>query len=376
MTTRELMLTPAAQIPTQRQRWLWDGIIPLGTVTALAGRGGEGKSTFALHIAARAGAGELTGDLQGEGTPTLIVSHEDDWGRVMNPRLIAAGADLAHIYKLSIGMTVDGSTLETVPALPLDLALIREAVETTGARILIVDPITSTIDGDLYKLADVRRALDPLAMLAQELDLAVIAIMHFAKGAGNASDKIAGSHAFRDVMRSTLLFATDGDTEQRILTVDKGSYSKSQGQSYAFQLNSVDVPTDDGEVTNVAAVQFLGPTDVSVSDIINRTPGDDEGEGADAESWLKAFLTDNGGSAAAKQIMNAALSDGFSKATMQRVGKKLCDKSSSGFQGSWTWTLRQGSHQGSQGSHLPEPENYENHGENYGAASFDDEEPW
>jgi len=354
--SRELILTPAALIPTKRQRWLWQDIIPLGTVTAFAGRGGEGKSTFALHVAASAYRGELPGDLHGIPVTTLIVSHEDDWGRIMNPRLIAAGASLDHVYQLTVRMTIDGSTHETVPALPLDIALIRQAVHETGARILIIDPITSTIGGDLYKLADVRRALDPLVQLAQELDIAVVAIMHFAKGAGNASDKIAGSHAFRDVMRSTLLFATDDETEHRILTVDKGSYSRSQGQSYAFRLRSVDVPTDDGDMTNVAKVEFLGDSDLSVSDIINRpAPGDNEHEDRNA---AQAFVLDylHGRpdfEAPAADVIRAGRAAGFSDQEMKDARRRCRNprvaSQKSSYGAGWVWAVIEGGTQGGEG---------------------------
>ncbi len=205
---RDLLLTPASQIPTRRQAWLWAGRIPLGTTTIFAGRGGEGKSTFALYLAALINKGELDGDLHGTAYPVLIISHEDDWSTVMNPRLISAGANLDHVYQVRVRMTVDEITSETVPAFPLDLQLSRDAVEQTGAKLIIVDPITSTISGDLHKVTDVRRSLDPLTQLAQDLELAVIGIMHFNKGTGNASDKLSGSHGFRDAVRSVLLFAT------------------------------------------------------------------------------------------------------------------------------------------------------------------------
>lgn len=363
---RSLLLTPASQIPTRRQSWLWENRIPLGTTTIFAGRGGEGKSTFALYLAALVNKGELSGDLTRKPSPVLIISHEDDWSTVMNPRLIGAGANLDAVYRLSVEMTVDEITSETVPAFPIDVQLIRDAVAETGARMILIDPITSTIGGDLHKVTDVRRALDPLNALAQELEISIIGIMHFNKGSGNASDKLSGSHGFRDAVRSVLLFATDEETEQRVVTIDKSNYSEERGSSFAFNLVSTPVYTDDGACSDVGAVQYLGDTDVTVNDIINRTAAGDEPEGDDAESWLTSFLTDNGGSAPAKQIMASSLKDGFSKATIQRVGKRLCDKSSSGFQGSWTWTLKQGSHQGFQGSQLPERENHENHGENLG----------
>ncbi|MGL3150665.1 AAA family ATPase [Microbacterium sp. A82] len=394
---RQLLLTPASQIPIRRQRWFWQDRVPMGTATIFAGHGGEGKSTFALYLSALAIKGELEGDLRGIGSNILIISHEDDWGTVMNPRLVGAGASLDNVFRLSVETTVDEVTAETVPALPMDLNLIRQAITDTDARLLIIDPITSTIGGDLYKVADVRRALDPLAALAQELDIAVIGIMHFNKGTGNASNKLSGSHGFRDVVRSLLLFATDDETEQRIVTVDKSNYSKERGASFAFNLVSTDVAAADGEITSVGAVEYLGETDISVSDIINRMPSETEGV-SDERNAAQAFLLDyfNGREAfeaAAGDVLKAGRAAGFTdtdiKNARRRCRNPRIESQKSGFGAGWVWAIvhegvtegAQGATsqkgdtlgtfvtpstprepQGSQGSHLSERENYENDG--------------
>lgn len=324
---RALLLTPANEIHSTRPMWLWDARIPLGTSTVCAGKGGEGKSSFALYLAARINAGSLEGDLAGQPASVLIVSHEDDWGTVMVPRLKAAGAHLERVYRLSIETTVDDFTMETVPALPLDLERIKSAVQETGAKLLIVDPITSTIGGDLHKVTDVRKALDPLTNLAQELQIAVIAIMHFNKGTGNASEKLSGSHAFRDAVRSVLLFATDEETGQRVVTIDKSNYSKSQGESFAFNLVSQTVETSDGEQTEVGRVEYLGATELTVSEIINRQPGgdDDSAERTAMEDHIYEYLFDCGGSAEAKDVIRAGQAQGFREADLKKARFRMKD---------------------------------------------------
>ncbi|KJL35464.1 AAA family ATPase [Microbacterium azadirachtae] len=348
MTTEEvrrLQLTPASKIPSRRQRWLWANRIPLGTATVFAGRGGEGKSTFALYLAAQLNRGELVGDLTGVKADVLIVSHEDDWATVMNPRLLGTGADLDAVHRLAVETTIDEITAETIPALPLDITLIREAVHATGARLLIIDPITSTIGGDLYKVADVRRALDPLTSLAQELDIAVIGIMHFNKGGGNASDKLSGSHGFRDAVRSVLLFATDEETGQRVVTVDKSNYSQERGASFAFNLVSMTVSTDDGAETQVGSVQFLGDTDVTVSDIINRTT---DADAPDDRNAAQAFLLDYlrgrvEKEAAAADVLKAGRAAGFSDTDLKNARRRCRDprieSQKSGFGSGWVWAI-------------------------------------
>ncbi|WP_152273744.1 hypothetical protein [Arthrobacter koreensis] len=66
--TKRLLLTPASLIKSRRQKWFWEpykgsGVIPLGTGTIAAGQGGEGKTTFMLHLAALLTQGLLPGDL-------------------------------------------------------------------------------------------------------------------------------------------------------------------------------------------------------------------------------------------------------------------------------------------------------------------------
>lgn len=339
---RRLKLTRADTIRSKRQRWLWQDRIPAGTTTIFGGIGGEGKSTFALHIAAQTNGGTLEGDMQGQPVSVLIVSHEDDWGTVMVPRLKAAGADLSRIYHLQVESTMDEYTHETVPALPMDLRLIENALEQTGAKLIIFDPITSAIDGDPNKTKEVRRAVDPVSKLAQDHEVTVIAIMHFNKGGGRAEDKLSGSHSFRDIARSVLLFATDKETGQRVVTFNKGNYSKMQGNSFAFNLVSTSIDTDDGEQAEVARIEYLGETDLDVETIINRELGsdDDQADSDDAAKWLYEYLVSVGGSAKRKDVEKASRAEGFSEKVLRRAREKArIETSRQGFPSSTIWTV-------------------------------------
>lgn len=347
MTHRQLLLTPASQFKTQRQKWLSKDRVPLGTPTLFGGRGGEGKSTFSLHIAAQVTRGLLEGDLFGSPKSVLVISHEDDWGMVMKPRLIAARADLDRVYQLAVRWEQDELSGESTPALPLDLNLIRQALEETQAGLLIIDPLASTMGGDHYKVVDVRRALDPLAQLAQEFGIGIIGIMHFNKGVGNASDKLSGSHAFRDAVRSVLLFATDEETGHRIVSVDKSNYSKTKGQSFAFNLVTEPVMTDDGETAEPARVEELGESELSVSDIINRTPAEGDGA-ADDRNAAQAFLLDylrgrDRFEVAAGDVLKAGRAAGFSDTDLKNARRRCRDprieSQKSGFGAGWVWAI-------------------------------------
>ena len=345
---------------------MWQDRIPLGTITIFAGRGGEGKSSFALYLTACVNAGILEGDLAGSNTPVLIISHEDDWGTVMIPRLKATGANTDLVYRMGVEMTIDETTMETVPAFPLDGDKLREAITQTGAKVVLIDPIPSTMGGDLHKVADVRRALDPLAAIAQELQVAIIGVMHFNKGTGNASDKLSGSHAFRDAVRSVLLFATDPESEQRVVTIDKSNYSTSRGESFAFNLVSTAICTDDGEETCVGRVEYLGDTDLDVESIINRAPGGDEGneDRNAAQAFIVSYLEKQDDlEGVAGEILKAGRAAGFTDNEIKHARRrskapKIVSRKAS-FGGGWVWALEtvepQGATQGAEGASNPDP---------------------
>ncbi|GAA4686528.1 AAA family ATPase [Frondihabitans cladoniiphilus] len=276
---RTLTLTPLETVEAERQVFLWNGRIPMGTATIFAGRGGEGKSTFSLWVASHVTLGTLEGEYSGQPATVLLVGHEDDLGTVVKPRLIAAGADMTRVFSVTIKTQLDGLELTEVPSLVQDLGRIREAITTTGARLIIVDPLTSMMDGaNLDKTADVRRVLNPFTTLAAELNVAIVALMHFRKGQGDTRDLLSGSHAFRDTARSVILFVTDEDTGQRVATVDKSNYSETRGDSFAFNLVSTLIPTNDGTDTSVARVDYLGDSTISVTDIVNKPDDVDLGE--------------------------------------------------------------------------------------------------
>lgn len=279
-TERRPILTPMSMVKPQRQRFLWNNRAPMGTCTIFAGRGGEGKSTYSLHVAAKLTRGELEGEYMGNPQSVLLIGHEDDLGTIVAPRLIAASANTDLIFSFAVSVNDKEAGLEytEVPDLSQDMARIRGAVEETGAKLIIVDPLTSMMGGaNLDKTSDVRRALNPFMALAGELDVCVIAIMHVRKGAGDTRDLLSGSHAFRDAARSVIMFATDPDTEQRVGSVDKSNYSQATGESFAFNLVSTAVDAGD-EIATVARIHDLGASTISVSDIINREPDKALGE--------------------------------------------------------------------------------------------------
>lgn len=342
---RRARLTAASNVTMTRQRELYTSRIPLGTVTLVAGYAGEGKSSWLVHVTALGTLGQLEGDLAGESFSTIWTNIEDDPSRVQVPRLTAAGADLDRVLFLTIDSTVDEITRETIPTLPLDIGAFRQALIESGAKMLVLDPASSLMAGDLNKREDARRSLDALSALAQELDVAIVLVMHLAKGRGRASEKISGSHALRDAVRSVLLVARDDETDQRIITVDKANYGPHTGKSWAFAMLDTTVTTAEGDELHIGRVQDLGETEMTVDSIINR---DAEGGEEDDRNAAQAFVLDylngcDGGEAPAGDVIKAGRASGFNETEMKNARKRSKNPSvesrKASFGAGWVWGI-------------------------------------
>lgn len=316
----DIVLTPATSVKVRRPRWLKRGWYPLGVVTIVAGVGGEGKSTLVLSDAAKLTRGELDTDKE-DARNVVISAIEDDKG-IQCARLAAAGADLNRVSFLDLAY-LDSETGEIVnegaPSIPAHLGRIREQLKAASAAVWIIDPLTSVIPGDLNSREDVRAALDPLTALARELDIAVIGVCHFNKGAGRASTKLAGSAAFRDVARSVILVASDPDNGERVATIDKSNYGESAGKSYRFAIESAEAMDEEGEPFTVPRACYLGESTMSVDDIINRQSQPSDPDRKEVEEWLVDYLKSCGGKAAFKDIEKAAQADGWSKDQVKKA---------------------------------------------------------
>jgi len=287
--SRALSLRSLSTVSSKRTRFLWDKMIPQSAVCLAAGRGGTGKSSFLIWLAAQVNRGMLPGELHGKPAPVLYVSHEDSLDEVVTPRADANGVVREMFYSLGIDSKEVGGV--TVPKLPEDLPLIRAAIAQTGAKLLIIDPITSTLSGgDNDKMADVRMVMDPLNAMAAELGVSVIGIAHFRKGGGAASDLISGSHAWRDAARAVMLFAKDEDTESTVMTLEKIN-SGEAGKSFRYRLDIVQQITDEGTFTDVARVVWEGDSNVSVAELINHESDKNRQGGLanDMLEWLRTF---------------------------------------------------------------------------------------
>ena len=188
-----------SEVDTQTVEWLWEPYIPFGKVTIVQGNPGEGKTTFALRLAAACTTG---GTLPGmKPLPPFQVIYqtaEDGLGDTVKPRLMEAEADLDRV------LVIDEAKRE----LTLSDERIEKAITQNGARLIILDPIQAYMGEktDMNRANEVRPMFRRLADVAERTGCAVILIGHLNKAAGGQSAyRGLGSIDFRAAARSVLL---------------------------------------------------------------------------------------------------------------------------------------------------------------------------
>lgn len=317
-------------------RWLWEGRIPRGRVSLLAGRPGEGKSMASMDWAARV----TTGRTWPDGTPcakgsVVLVAGEDDPADTIRPRLDAHGADVTRVHLLQSVVRVgpDGVACEAVFTLADLPALEATLAKVSDCALVIVDPIGSFIGGvDAHRDNQVRGVLAPLAALAQRTGAAVLLVAHQRKGAAShADDLVLGSRAFTGIARSVLHLMMDPDNEGRRLLLPGKSNLAGPAAGLAFTIAG-----------NPPRIEWEpDPVDMTADGVLAAQVGGDGGgrtERDDAGDWLRDLLAS--GARSARDVERDARDAGFSFATVRRAKAAIGVVSRKpAFGGPWEWTL-------------------------------------
>lgn len=143
-----------SEIDTQTVEWLWKPYIPFGKITIVQGNPGEGKTTFALRLAAACTTGgTLPGMKPMQPFQVIYQTAEDGLGDTVKPRLIEAAADLDRV------LVIDEAKRE----LTLSDERIEKAIIQNGARLIILDPIQAYMGEktDMNRANEVRPHVPP-----------------------------------------------------------------------------------------------------------------------------------------------------------------------------------------------------------------------
>lgn len=235
------MLTCMANVKPCSVSWLWPGRIPLGRITLLAGRPGEGKSLLTTDMAARVTTGTPWPD--GSDCPqgsVILISAEDDPADTIRPRLDAHHADVRRLHLLSaVRYTNDNGQHERMFSLA-DVSAIEIALAgLPDCKLVVVDPVGSFLGGrtDAHRDNEVRGVLAPIAALAERYGIAVLVVAHYRKTPGNfADDAVIGSRAFTGIARAVWHLTSDTDNKARRLLLPGKNNLAHGGAGLAFSI--------------------------------------------------------------------------------------------------------------------------------------------
>jgi len=327
-----------SEVAPERVRWLWDGRIALGKLNLVDGDPGTGKSAATTDLAARVSVGKVWPDGAGcKAGGVVILSAEDGLADTIRPRFDAAGGDPSKVVAVSTVPDAEGN--ERQIAIPDDLHIIEAAIERVGAVLVVIDPLMAFLPGEVnsHRDQDVRRALAPLARLAERTAAAVVVVRHLNKGqGGNPLYRGGGSIGIVGAARSGLLVAKHPEDDDRRVLASVKSNLAAPAPSLEFGLSS----TESGAVR----VDWKGESPLSAEALLS-APTDHEERStlSEAQEFLRVVLAD--GLESASEIRREADSAGIAKRTLDRARQSLGVVSERRGEpgkrggGAWYWSL-------------------------------------
>jgi putative DNA primase/helicase len=338
---RQSLLVVADQIKIEAVDWIWKGWLAARKFHILGGAPGTGKTTIALKVASTISTGNHwpDGSLAPKGK-VVIWSGEDGIEDTLAPRLKAAGADLSNI--LFVGEVPDRESRRSFDP-GTDMAVLLDELEMhKDLRLLILDPVVTTVTGNSNQNAEVRRALQPLVGLANRTGCSVLGITHLSKGTigRNPVERINGSLAFGALARIVWVAAksdSNESQEDRILCRAKSNIGEDSG-GFTYELITTEVPGAPGIEASV--VNWIAPVEGQARDLLTAREGDSSEAGAlrDAMSFLAGLLS--GGPLPVQAIKKEANDAGHSWITIRRASAKLgIESQKDGMRGGWKWHL-------------------------------------
>lgn len=337
-----LVLTRASDVRPEPVRWAWDGRIALGTLNFAVGEPKLGKSTIALEIIARVSQGQLAGDLYGTPHVAIVASAEDSRSRTIVPRLHAAGADLDRV--IFVDVRRDGLLGDL--AFPDDIEALERAAVKSKAATILVDPLMAHIGAtiDSHRDHHVRRALAPLARLADSTGAAVLAIGHLNKAPTvHLFAAIGGSIGLSAAARSILLVTRDPDQEEeegpsRVI-VHAACNLAPEATTLRFAVEAREIVGPAEEPIKTSGIAWHGEAaKVGVRDVLTEDPDAEPGKIAEAIEFLRVELAD--GPVEAKLVYKSAGALLIADRTLREAKSRLrVQGRKDGFERGWVWAL-------------------------------------
>lgn len=321
MQNEEFEIIRMSEIQMREVEWLWYPYIPFGKLTIIQGDPGEGKTTFALRLAAACSTGRTMPGMESL-TPFNVIyqSAEDGLEDTIKPRLTEAGADQERVINIR----------EDKRSLHLLDSRIEKAIVQCDAKLLILDPLQGYLGEriDMNRANEIREVMKAIGQVAQRTGCAIVLVGHLNKATGMSSAyRGLGSIDFRAAARSVLVVGRLRKNKNiRVIVHDKSSLAP-EGKSLAFNLGNED------------GFRWLdGYDEISAEDLLSGLSSQQETKTMQAEEIIRTMLED-GAEIPGEEIVQAAARKQISRRTVNEAKKNIVGIVSRKVGTKWMWSI-------------------------------------
>lgn len=321
MQNEELEIIRMSEIQMREVKWLWYPYIPFGKLTIIQGDPGEGKTTFALRLAAACSTGRPMPGMELLSPFNVIYqSAEDGLEDTIKPRLTEAGADQERVINIR----------EDKRSLHLLDSRIEKAIVQCDAKLLILDPLQGYLGEriDMNRANEIREVMKAIGQVAQRTGCAIVLVGHLNKATGMSSAyRGLGSIDFRAAARSVLVVGRLRKNKNiRVIVHDKSSLAP-EGKSLAFNLG------------NEEGFRWLDGYDgISAEDLLSGLSSQQETKTMQAEEIIRTMLED-GAEIPGEEIVQAAARKQISRRTVNEAKKNIAGIVSRKVGTKWMWSI-------------------------------------
>lgn len=321
MQNEELEIIRMSEIQMREVEWLWYPYIPFGKLTIIQGDPGEGKTTFALRLAAACSTGRPMPGMESLSPFNVIYqSAEDGLEDTIKPRLTEAGADQERVINIR----------EDKKSLHLLDSRIEKAIVQCDAKLLILDPLQGYLGEriDMNRANEIREVMKAIGQVAQRTGCAIVLVGHLNKATGMSSAyRGLGSIDFRAAARSVLVVGRLRKNKNiRVIVHDKSSLAP-EGKSLAFNLG------------NEEGFRWLdGYDEISAEDLLSGISSQQETKTMQAEEMIRTML-EGGAEIPGEEIVRAAAKKQISRRTVNEAKKNIAGIISRKVGTKWMWSI-------------------------------------
>jgi hypothetical protein len=302
--------------------WLWQDRLACGTLAMISGVPGSGKTCLALAIAAALSRGRDPWTCEAlEPCTVLYSSMEHDPSEIISPRFVALKGNPDRFAVLRRAGSDASASLKL-----RDTCAIEDALQRTGARLLILDSFDTYFGIDLHQPTETHPLCEKLARLAERQHCCILFLRHLSKrGPGRAAFR--GQSEISSALRTEFLAGSSPDARSQLVLLQIKSNLGPLAPALSYKIDDSGIFDWTG-LSKLTQEEMLAGRPTGAGLPLRKFVGE----------WLREYLQN--GSQTQGTVEIAAQRDGVSIATLRRAKFDLGVRSiKDGIKGVWCWSL-------------------------------------